>query len=44
MILFPAIDIKGGDCVRLIRGKRESATVFNTDPFLNAWGVRGSIL
>ncbi|PPR39328.1 MAG: 1-(5-phosphoribosyl)-5-[(5-phosphoribosylamino)methylideneamino] imidazole-4-carboxamide isomerase [Alphaproteobacteria bacterium MarineAlpha7_Bin1] len=32
MILFPAIDIKGGDCVRLIRGKRESATVFNTDP------------
>ena len=32
MILFPAIDLKGGRCVRLKRGAMESATVFNNDP------------
>ncbi|MGF1551597.1 MAG: 1-(5-phosphoribosyl)-5-[(5-phosphoribosylamino)methylideneamino]imidazole-4-carboxamide isomerase [Paracoccaceae bacterium] len=32
MILFPAIDLKDGACVRLIRGAMESATVFNDDP------------
>ena len=32
MILFPAIDLKGGRCVRLKRGEMESATVFNNDP------------
>ena len=32
MILFPAIDIKDGDCVRLVKGKRDSATVFNKNP------------
>ncbi|MEM7694869.1 MAG: 1-(5-phosphoribosyl)-5-[(5-phosphoribosylamino)methylideneamino]imidazole-4-carboxamide isomerase [Pseudomonadota bacterium] len=32
MILFPAIDLKGGACVRLERGLMESATVFDTDP------------
>lgn len=32
MILFPAIDLKGGKCVRLVRGEMSSATVFNEDP------------
>jgi phosphoribosylformimino-5-aminoimidazole carboxamide ribotide isomerase len=32
MILFPAIDLKQGKCVRLVRGDMDSATVFNDDP------------
>jgi phosphoribosylformimino-5-aminoimidazole carboxamide ribotide isomerase len=32
VILFPAIDLKGGSCVRLKRGEMASATVFNEDP------------
>ena len=32
MILYPAIDLKDGKCVRLVRGEMASATVFNDDP------------
>jgi phosphoribosylformimino-5-aminoimidazole carboxamide ribotide isomerase len=32
MILFPAIDLKGGACVRLLRGEMSAATTFNEDP------------
>ena len=32
MILYPAIDLKGGRCVRLLRGDMNAATVFNDDP------------
>ncbi|SSC68803.1 1-(5-phosphoribosyl)-5-[(5-phosphoribosylamino)methylideneamino]imidazole-4-carboxamide isomerase [Ciceribacter selenitireducens] len=32
MILFPAIDLKDGQCVRLKLGDMEQATVYNTDP------------
>lgn len=32
MILFPAIDLKDGRCVRLVQGDMEQATVFNDDP------------
>jgi phosphoribosylformimino-5-aminoimidazole carboxamide ribotide isomerase len=32
MILFPAIDLKDGVCVRLKRGEMAEATVFNHDP------------
>ena len=32
MILFPAIDLKGGECVRLKLGDMDQATVYNTDP------------
>ena len=32
MIFFPAIDIKDGQCVRLLRGDMEAATVFSDDP------------
>jgi len=30
--LYPAIDLKDGACVRLVRGDMDRATVFNTDP------------
>ncbi|HAK62450.1 MAG TPA: 1-(5-phosphoribosyl)-5-((5-phosphoribosylamino)methylideneamino)imidazole-4-carboxamide isomerase, partial [Alphaproteobacteria bacterium] len=36
MILFPAIDLKDGACVRLLRGDMDSATVFNSDPAAQA--------
>jgi phosphoribosylformimino-5-aminoimidazole carboxamide ribotide isomerase len=32
VILFPAIDLKDGRCVRLIQGDMDQATVFNDDP------------
>jgi len=36
VILFPAIDLKGGQCVRLLKGDMRSATVFNEDPAAQA--------
>ena len=36
VILFPAIDLKNGECVRLLRGDMTQATVFNTDPAAQA--------
>ena len=36
MILFPAIDLKDGVCVRLKKGLMEEATVFNDDPAAQA--------
>ncbi|HTN96562.1 MAG TPA: 1-(5-phosphoribosyl)-5-[(5-phosphoribosylamino)methylideneamino]imidazole-4-carboxamide isomerase [Nordella sp.] len=36
MILFPAIDLKGGQCVRLKLGDMAQATVFNDDPAAQA--------
>lgn len=32
MILYPAIDLKEGQCVRLVRGDMTQATVFSADP------------
>ncbi len=32
LILYPAIDIKNGHCVRLLRGDMAAATVYNLDP------------
>ncbi|MCP4394676.1 MAG: 1-(5-phosphoribosyl)-5-[(5-phosphoribosylamino)methylideneamino]imidazole-4-carboxamide isomerase [Alphaproteobacteria bacterium] len=32
MIIFPAIDLKDGNCVRLYKGKMDQATVFNNSP------------
>ena len=32
MIIFPAIDLKDGNCVRLKKGVMDDATIFNTDP------------
>ena len=32
MILYPAIDLKDGQCVRLLYGDMDQATVFNASP------------
>lgn len=32
MILFPAIDLKDGKCVRLKKGEMDDATIYNEDP------------
>lgn len=32
MIIFPAVDIKGGQAVRLKQGRADAETVFSTDP------------
>jgi phosphoribosylformimino-5-aminoimidazole carboxamide ribotide isomerase len=36
MILFPAIDLKDGQCVRLYKGHMDQATVFNDNPAAQA--------
>jgi phosphoribosylformimino-5-aminoimidazole carboxamide ribotide isomerase len=36
MILYPAIDLKDGQCVRLLRGEMDAATVFSDDPAAQA--------
>ena len=44
MILYPAIDIQGGECVRLRRGDFAEATVFSADPVARArqWEQEGA--
>ncbi|HET7055187.1 MAG TPA: HisA/HisF-related TIM barrel protein, partial [Thermomicrobiales bacterium] len=32
MIIYPAIDIRGGKCVRLVEGDFDRETVFDQDP------------
>ncbi|CAN7485756.1 1-(5-phosphoribosyl)-5-[(5-phosphoribosylamino)methylideneamino]imidazole-4-carboxamide isomerase [Phenylobacterium sp. LjRoot225] len=43
MILYPAIDLKNGQCVRVIRGDLDQATVFNSSPAdqARAWADAG---
>ena len=36
MILYPAIDLKDGQCVRLLKGDMDAATVFGDDPAAQA--------
>ena len=36
MIIYPAIDLKDGHCVRLLKGEMGQATVFNDDPAAQA--------
>lgn len=44
MIIFPAVDIKGGQCVRLRQGKANDSTVFSSSPLEMAklWAGQGS--
>ncbi len=44
MILYPAIDIQGGECVRLRRGDFADVTVFSSDPAARArqWEKEGA--
>ncbi|MFP4033205.1 MAG: 1-(5-phosphoribosyl)-5-[(5-phosphoribosylamino)methylideneamino]imidazole-4-carboxamide isomerase [Desulfococcaceae bacterium] len=46
MIVIPAIDIKGGRCVRLLQGRMEDETVFSDDPAAMArrWAEAGAEL
>jgi phosphoribosylformimino-5-aminoimidazole carboxamide ribotide isomerase len=43
MILYPAVDLKDGRCVRVVRGDLATATVFNEDPAAQAvaWARAG---
>jgi phosphoribosylformimino-5-aminoimidazole carboxamide ribotide isomerase len=43
VILYPAIDLKDGQCVRVVRGDLGQATVFNADPAAQAraWSDAG---
>lgn len=36
MILYPAIDLKDGNCVRLVKGDMDQVTVFSDDPAAQA--------
>jgi len=38
MILYPAIDLKDGQCVRLLKGDMDKATVFHDNPAAQALG------
>jgi len=40
VILYPAIDLKDGQCVRLLRGDMAAATVFGDDPAAQARSFR----
>ncbi|MFO8032805.1 MAG: 1-(5-phosphoribosyl)-5-[(5-phosphoribosylamino)methylideneamino]imidazole-4-carboxamide isomerase [Desulfohalobiaceae bacterium] len=44
MIVFPALDIKDGECVRLKQGKEDQVTVFSRDPLAMAlhWADLGA--
>lgn len=44
MIIFPAVDIKDGLCVRLVQGKKEEQTVYGRDPAKMAmeWAGQGA--
>ena len=44
MIILPAIDLKGGRCVRLRQGKADAVTVYSDDPVAQAreWIERGA--
>mgnify|MGYP001466244364 CR=1 FL=1 len=44
MIIYPAIDIKDGKCVRLLQGRMEEATVYEEDPVAAAqkWAEAGA--
>jgi phosphoribosylformimino-5-aminoimidazole carboxamide ribotide isomerase len=44
MIVIPAVDIRGGRCVRLREGRAEAETVFSDDPVAMArrWAAQGA--
>lgn len=42
MILFPAVDIKGGQAVRLRRGRADDSTVFSDDPVSGGAAMAGA--
>jgi phosphoribosylformimino-5-aminoimidazole carboxamide ribotide isomerase len=45
MIIYPAVDIQNGQCVRLKQGKAEESTVYYADPYEAAahWVTEGAV-
>jgi phosphoribosylformimino-5-aminoimidazole carboxamide ribotide isomerase len=46
MLVIPAIDLKEGNCVRLVQGRKDAMTVYSNDPALTAkrWESSGAKL
>jgi len=44
MLVIPAIDIRGGNCVRLVQGRLEEETIFSKEPVFVAklWQAQGA--
>lgn len=44
MVIIPAIDLKGGKCVRLTQGQKDAETVFSDDPvdMAKSWQDQGA--
>ena len=44
MIVIPAVDLRGGRCVRLREGRADAETVFSDDPVAMAlhWASQGA--
>jgi phosphoribosylformimino-5-aminoimidazole carboxamide ribotide isomerase len=44
MVVIPAIDIRGGNCVRLVQGRLEEETIFSKEPIFVAklWRAQGA--
>jgi phosphoribosylformimino-5-aminoimidazole carboxamide ribotide isomerase len=44
MMVIPAVDLRGGRCVRLVQGRQEAETVFSDDPVAaaRAWAADGA--
>ena len=44
MMVIPAVDLRGGRCVRLLQGRAEAETVFSDDPVATAraWAAEGA--
>ena len=40
MIIIPAIDLRGGSCVRLTQGRKEATTIYDNDPVAVAQGFQ----
>ncbi len=46
MLIIPAIDLRDGNCVRLVQGKKEAQTIYSRDPVATAkkWESSGAQL
>ncbi|MDW7674750.1 MAG: 1-(5-phosphoribosyl)-5-[(5-phosphoribosylamino)methylideneamino]imidazole-4-carboxamide isomerase [Bacillota bacterium] len=44
MIIFPAIDLRGGKCVRLVQGRLDQETIFSENPVevAKTWQAKGA--
>lgn len=42
MLILPAIDLRGGECVRLLQGRFDAVTRYDADPFARAAAFRAA--